>query len=87
MIVTREILANNILFYLKHEMTLAQLVDWAEKSIMDADYEEKYFEVIDSIIVSIGAADAQGFEHSYSDYELYLKKLGYNLQLSLAPAA
>ncbi len=32
--------------YLYHRITLAELVDWAESAMMEADFEEKDFEIV-----------------------------------------
>jgi len=63
------------------------LVSWAEKAIIEDEFEPAYFEDIADIISKIGAADSRGFQHNYEDYEGYLHRLGYTLLLNLAPEA
>ena len=40
MLITRRTVADKIAAYLRHEITLAQLVDWAERALLDGELEE-----------------------------------------------
>jgi hypothetical protein len=41
MTVTKQIVADQIAAYLHHEVTLQQLVDWAEGALMDEEFADK----------------------------------------------
>ena len=40
MLITKKIVADKIAAYLHHDITLAQLVDWAEHAMMEDEFEE-----------------------------------------------
>ena len=40
MLITKKIVADKIAVYLHHDITLAQLVDWAEHAMMEDEFEE-----------------------------------------------
>ena len=54
MTITRQKLAGKITDYLNHRITLTQLTNWAESAMMEADFEEKHFEVIRDIVARPG---------------------------------
>ena len=39
--ITKKIIADKLLAYLQHRMTLTDLVDWAEQSLMKGNYEDE----------------------------------------------
>ena len=41
MTITKQTVADQIAAYLHHEMTLAQLVDWAENAMTDGELSER----------------------------------------------
>ena len=44
--VTRQKLAKQLIKYLDHRITLAELVDWAESVMMEGDFEEQNLEML-----------------------------------------
>ena len=48
--VTKKEIMNKILAYLNRSITLEQMVDWAEKIICEAEYDQKDFELIKEIL-------------------------------------
>jgi len=83
MIITREIVAKKLHGYLKHKITLAQLVDWAENAMMDAEFEEPYSNQITEVISRLGLADVKAFGLLWEDCELFLRKLGFNVKIDI----
>ncbi|MEO6694516.1 MAG: hypothetical protein ABIY50_12240 [Ignavibacteria bacterium] len=81
MIITKKILADKILHYLQHKITLSELVDWAENATMKNAFEEKDFDIIDEIVSAIGLADVKAFGLTWEDCEKYLNKLGYRVKV------
>lgn len=81
MIITKKILADKILHYLQHKITLSELVDWAENATMKNAFEEKDFGIIDVIVSAIGLADVKAFGLTWEDCEKYLNKLGYRVKV------
>lgn len=81
MIITKKILAGKILDYLHHKLTLTELVDWAENTLMKDDFDENDFEIINDIISAIGLADVRAFGLLWEDCEAYLNNLGYKVKV------
>ncbi len=46
MIITKKTVADKILEYLHHKISLAQLVDWSEINLMDGEFDDKDFDLI-----------------------------------------
>src|SRR5437016_114418 len=59
--ITRQIVADKIADYLHGKVSQAELVDWAERTMMDADFEETDMEVLSDIISRLGLADVAEF--------------------------
>ena len=83
MLITREIIGNKILQYLNREVTLIELVDWAERMICEGDFEESHLELIRDILGHIGLADVKEFGLTWDDCYEYLKKLGYQVNIEV----
>ena len=43
MLVTKKLLVEMLLKYINRTISLAELVDWAEEMVREADFEEGYF--------------------------------------------
>jgi hypothetical protein len=76
-IITREQAADMIASYLHHEVTIAQLVDWSENAIMDANFAEQDISVLSRVLSRIGLADVRAFGLTWEDCEDMLKQLGF----------
>jgi len=59
--ITRQTVAEKITDYLHGKLGQAQLVDWAEHSIMDADFDETDTDFITDIVGRLGLADVAEF--------------------------
>lgn len=81
--ITREMLASRLTDYLKREISLAELVDWAERAMMDEDFEERSFEVVRDITSRLGLADVRAFGLTWEDCERYLSRLGYRAKVEV----
>lgn len=77
MTITKQTVADKIAAYLHHEMTLAQLVDWAERSLMDDKMAEPDTQTISSVLARLGVSDVRAFGLVWDDCEALLKKLGF----------
>ncbi len=82
--ITRQTVRNKIVAYLNREITLAELVDWAEDGVFEADLDENDIELLMAILGRLGAADAEHFELSWEDYYAMLSQLGYKPQVIAA---
>ena len=59
MVITRQVLAKQLSEYLHHNITIDQLVDWAERAIMEAEFEPLDHDTLGDITGRIGLADVQ----------------------------
>jgi len=86
MTVTRQKLAEKLTDYLDHRITLAQLTIWAESAMMEADFEDKYFELIRDIVARLGLGDVREFGIYWEDCEDFLSRLGYRVRVTVSEA-
>lgn len=78
MVITKQTVAEKIAAYLHHEITPAQLVDWAENAIMDGELAERDAETLSPVIARLGVADVRAFGLAWEDCEELLHKLGFS---------
>jgi hypothetical protein len=70
-----------IIRHLDVDTTLAELVDWAESMMMEADFEDQDFETLRDIISRLGLADVKAFGMTWEDSESFLSRLGYHTHI------
>jgi cobyrinic acid a,c-diamide synthase len=78
MTITKQTVADRIAAYLHHEITLAQLVDWAENAMMDGELAEGDAKTLSPVIARLGVADVRAFGLAWEDCEDLLRKLGFS---------
>jgi len=81
MIITKQLLAVNLLNYLQHKKSLDDLVDWAENEFMEGKIHEEDLEIVGSILARIGVADVKTFGLTLEDCDEIMRKLGYELKI------
>ncbi len=86
MTITKQTVADKIAAYLHHEMTLAQLVDWAENALMDGELAEGDAKILSSVIARLGVADVRAFGLAWDDCEELLHKLGFSPRVEVVLA-
>jgi len=86
MVVTRTQIAEQLIAYLQHRISLYELVDWAETAMMDAEFAGSDWETIRSVVSRLGLADVRAFDLSWRDCEALLKQLGFRVQLDIVAA-
>jgi hypothetical protein len=79
--ITRRIVADKITDYLHGKVSQAQLVDWAERAMMEADFVEPDIDVLSDIIGRLGLADVAEFGLRWQDCEEFLRRLGYRAKV------
>jgi hypothetical protein len=79
--ITRQIVADKITDYLQGKVCQAELVDWAERAMMDANFNEADIEVLSDIIGRLGLADVAEFGLRWQDCEEFLRRLGYRAKV------
>jgi cobyrinic acid a,c-diamide synthase len=83
MIITRQVVAEQIAAYLHRRITAAQLVDWAENALMEGEFEEKDAETIAAVVARLGVADVRAFGLAWDDCEELLRQLGFSARIDI----
>jgi cobyrinic acid a,c-diamide synthase len=83
--ITRQELAQKLTDYLQHRIALAELVDWAERALMEDDLDERDLEVLRDSLARLGLADVKAFGLSWEECEQLLARLGYRIQVQVSP--
>ena len=86
MTITKKSVADKIAAYLHHEITLPQLVDWAEKVLMDGELADRDAKTISPVIARLGVADVRAFGLAWDDCEDLLHKLGFSSRVEVVAA-
>ena len=86
MTITKQTVADKIAAYLRHEISLAQLVDWSECALMDGEHAERDAETLSSVIARLGVADVRAFGLTWEDCEDLLRKLGFASRVEVVAA-
>jgi len=79
--ITRQIVADKIADYVHGKVTQAELVDWAERAMMDADFDEADTDLLTDFVGRLGLADATEFGLRWQDCEEFLRRLGYRTKV------
>ena len=82
--ITRQITADKIADYLHGKVTQADLVDWAERATMDADFDDPDAAVLSDIVGRLGLADVAEFGLRWQDCEEFLRRLGYRATVTVS---
>jgi cobyrinic acid a,c-diamide synthase len=86
MIITNQSVAEKIGAYLHHEVTLEQLVDWAENALMNDEFAESDVATLSAVIARLGVADVRAFGLTWEDCEQLLAQLGYAARVEIVAA-
>lgn len=86
MIITRQTAADKLAAYLRHDMTVAQLVDWAETALMDGEFAEADRDALRAVVGRLGVGDVRAFGLTWEDCEQLLNQLGYTARVQIAAA-
>jgi hypothetical protein len=80
---TREMVVRKLEAYLLHQLSLDDLVAWANDAMMDGEFEEEHFDTIRDAVARLGLADVRAFGLTWEDCEKLLKQLGYNARVEI----
>ena len=86
MTITKQTVADKIAAYLHHEITSAQLVDWAERALMDGELAEPDARTLSSVIARLGVSDVRAFGLAWDDCEQLLHQLGFAPRVDVVAA-
>jgi hypothetical protein len=84
--ITRETVAAQLRDYLQHRITRAALVDWAERAMMDEQFDDHDLDAIRDVTARLGLADVREFGLSWEDCAEYLERLGYRTRVDVVRA-
>lgn len=76
---TKQLIAKELLQYMNHQTTLAELVAWAEGAIFQGNFEVGAESEIRNALSLLAAADAEDFVLLWEDCEAIMKQLGYEI--------
>ncbi len=86
MLITKQTVAGQLAAYLRHEMSLAELVDWSENAVMEGDYATEDAPALRQVIPRLGLADVRAFGLTWEDCESLLRTLGYDARVEVVRA-
>ncbi len=84
---TKQNIADQLLAYLQHHLSLIELINWAEVTLMNSNYEDDESHTIRDILAQLGLADVKAFGLEYQDCEAVMQKLGYTLEVKALAVA
>jgi len=82
-VITRQMVADKLAAHLQHDLSLADLVAWAEAAMMDGEFEQQHFTATHDVVARLGVADVRAFGLTWDDCEHLLKQLGYAAQVHI----
>jgi hypothetical protein len=78
--ITRQTIADQLTAYLHHRMSLEELVDWAERQIMDGEFEST---TVRDAAARLGVADVRAFGLTWEECQQLLGDLGFAAQVHI----
>ena len=81
--VTKETAAQEITAFLHHEISLAQVVDWAETALLDGEFADQDTDALRFVVSRLGVADVRAFGLTWEDCESLLDRLGYRTRIEV----
>jgi hypothetical protein len=83
MTITKQTVAKQIAAYLHREISLAQLVYWAENALSEGEFDECEREPLRYVIARLGVADVRAFGLTWEECEQLLERLGYRARVDV----
>ena len=84
--ITKQTAAAKIAAYLHHEITIAELVAWAEDAVMVGEFPASDAEALRAVTARLGLADVRAFGLTWEDCEQLLEQLGYAAHVDVVAA-
>lgn len=85
--ITRHDVAQKLTDYLHHRLTQAEIVDWAEQTMIEGGFEEDHFVVVRDIVSRLELADVAAFGLTWEDCQEFLSRLGYQVRVEVLEVA
>ncbi len=83
MVITRQVVADNLSTYLQGQESLAALVSWAEEAMREGEFDEPDFRDIRDVVARLGLADVAAFGLTREDAVEMLSRLGYRARVEV----
>ncbi len=80
--ITKKLIADKLLAYLQHRLSLEDLVNWAEQSLTNSNYEDDSAHNIRNTLAQLGLADVKAFGLEWKDCEAIMETLGFKLEVN-----
>ena len=84
--VSKQSVAQRLAAYLRHDLSLAELVNWAESALMDEELDLAEAATVAQVLARLGVADVRAFGLSWEDCESLLRDLGYTARIEVVAA-
>jgi hypothetical protein len=85
--ITRQIILERLDTYLNHQITLAELVEWAENALIEPDIpENENADLLMDVLMYLGAADTRGFPLTWDILSDFMDKLGGSVRVIVESA-
>lgn len=84
--ISKDIVAGKLAAYLRHEISVAELVTWAEDAMIDGEFAEDDASKIADVVARLGVADVRAFGLAWEDCEQLLRQLGYAARVDIVAA-
>jgi hypothetical protein len=81
--ITRQVVADRLAAWLRHDLSLEQLVDWAESALRDAQFDADDAVELAAVVGRLGLADVRAFGLTWDDCEQLLHRLGYKAHVEI----
>jgi len=82
--VTAQRAAAKLAAYLHHDLTLSELVGWAEEAMMEGEFPTRKRKEVRDVVARLGLADVRAFGLTWEDCEEMLHKLGYSAHVDVS---
>lgn len=85
--IARQIILERLDAYLNHQITLTELVDWAENALIEPDIpENENAGLLMDVLMYLGAADTRGFPLTWDILSDCMDKLGGSVRVIVESA-
>jgi hypothetical protein len=86
MTISKQTVADKIAAYLRHDISVTELVSWSENTLIEGEFADDTAVVIAEVIARLGVADVRAFGLTWDDCEDLLSKLGYTARVDIVAA-
>ena len=82
--INKQLTAEKIQDYIQHKLSLNELVNWAENTLAENEFENK---ITRDIIAKLAVADVRAFGLQWEDCEKFLNQPGYEVKVQFLKAS